>query len=79
VHRQTPQVREDHDPEEEPESADDQPEQQQYAAVHPADRDLPEVGDYEVRLAPARVLARAGRRRCQSLGSGRGSAHRQRE
>jgi len=73
---------EDHDPEEEPERADDQAEQEQCAAVHPADRDLPEIGDLEIRFAPARVLARAGRprrRRGQGLGSGRGSAHRQRE
>jgi len=78
VHRQTLQLLEDHDAEDEPERADDEADQEEAPAVHPADRDLAEVGYDQARLAAARMLAL---RRCrgQRVGRRRETAEREAE
>jgi hypothetical protein len=78
VHRQTLELAEDHDPEEEPEHADDQADHQEIAAVHASDRDRAEIGNLEIRFPSARVLA-FRRRRGHGVGRGREADHHQAE
>ena len=71
VHGQLLDAAEDDEPEDQPQDAHDQPAEEERPPVHAHQRDRPDVGHAQARLAPARVRRGGRRRRGRGLGEAR--------